>query len=446
MAGKASMLAMQGGSRSVRPGLMRQWPVLTEADKRAVNAVLDRGEIWAIHGREATALEAEWAEYCGVSYCHAVNTGTAALRCALVACGVGPGDEVILPAFGYIASAQAVMLAGAVPVFCDIDPRTFNLDVSAVDGLITPRTRAILPVYLHGLATDSRSLEEIAVRHGLVLVADAAQAAGATEGDRRAGGLATCSAFSLNGQKPFQSAEGGLVTTDDADVFAAVSRFAALGEDRPRNLAPGLVRASWAEYVGEQYRLTEITAALARAQLRQLDGFLATARHAADELTGMLDPISGFEPPWAPEGSLSSHYRWRLRLQPEAYGWEGSPVEFRDRVLYALQAEGVAADTWQLYPLPAHPVVRRQSPHPWAPGRPDSPVTEWNPQDFPVATALLETSITLGADPYPLHVHTDEVLADYERAFHKVAENMHLVMTLPYEPVRPAPAISFDHR
>ncbi|MBC2902399.1 DegT/DnrJ/EryC1/StrS family aminotransferase [Streptomyces cupreus] len=437
----ASALAMQGGKMTVRPAALSPWPEITDADRRAVNAVLDRGDIWAIHGREATALEDEWAEYCGVAHCHAVNTGTAALRCAVVAAGIQEGDEVILPAFGYIASAQAVMLARGVPVFCDNDPRTYNLDIGAVESVITSRTRALMPVYLHGLVTDTSAITELAARRNLAVIPDAAQAAGATENGRRAGGFGTCTAFSLNGQKPFQSAEGGLITTDDPEVFTAVSRFAALGEDRPRHLKPGETRASWAGYVGEQYRLTEITATLARSQLRRLDSYLATARQNAADLAAGLADIPGFDPPYVPEECESSHYRWRLRLDPAAYGWEGSLTEFRDRVLYGLQKEGVAADTWQLHPLPAHPVIRRRDRRPWAPSMDASPLEVWNPGRYPVASRLLASSITLGADPYPLHVQRREVIADYVRAFHKLAENMKTVMTAPYEPVRPAPSI-----
>ena len=138
-----------------------------------------------------------------------------------------------------------------------------------------------MPVYLHGLVSDTNAVDALASAHGLSLIADAAQAAGATDHGRKAGTLATCTAFSLNGQKPFQAGEGGLITCDDGDVYDAAARFASLGEERPQHLQPGETRASWAKWIGEQYRLSEMTAAYARSQLRRLDSYLARARRNA---------------------------------------------------------------------------------------------------------------------------------------------------------------------
>ncbi|CAM5544872.1 DegT/DnrJ/EryC1/StrS family aminotransferase OS=Streptomyces alboniger OX=132473 GN=CP975_34115 PE=3 SV=1 [Streptomyces alboniger] len=298
-----------------------------------------------------------------------------------------------------------------------------------------------MPVYLHGLVTDSRAVTALAQHHGLSVIADAAQAAGATEGGRRAGTFATCTAFSLNGQKPFQSGEGGLITTDDPAVHDAAARFASLGELRPRSLGHGETRASWAEWVGDQYRLNEMTAALARSQLRRLDRYLETARRNAALLSAGLADLPGFRAPHIPEGSESSHYRFRVRLDPNAHGWEGSPTEHRDRILYALQREGVAADTWQLYPIPAHPAYRRERRASWSPGLREPVTRRWDPSAYPVASRLLDTSITLGADPHPLHVQDAEVMHAYIEAFHKIADNIGTVLTADYEPVRPAPPI-----
>jgi perosamine synthetase len=436
----ASALAIAGGEPALPPSIHRHWPEITADDRAAVNAVLD-GNIWGIHAQQVTALQDEWAEYCGTKHALAVTTGTAALRCAVVASGVQPGDEVILPAFGYMASAQAVALAGGVPVFCDNDPDTFNLDVHQASTLITSRTKALMPVYLHGLMTDTDAVTALADTHNLAIVADAAQAAGATDHGRRAGTVATCTAFSLNGQKPFQAGEGGLVTTNDSGVFEAVAKFASLGEHRPRRLKPGESRVSWAQWLGDQYRMHEMTAALARSQLKRLDDYLATARRNAAILSGALAELPGFAPPHIPDGCHSSHYRFRVRLDPQAYGWEGNATEFRDRVLYALQNEGVAADTWQLYPIPAQPAFRRSGYLAWSPGLAETPLRPWNPGDYPVASRLLDTSITLGADPYPLHVQREDVIRRYLMAFEKVARNMSVVLTANYKPVRPAPSI-----
>lgn len=437
---RQSELAMTGGEPVLSSGMLRRWPEITPDDRAAMNSV---DEIWGIHGKQATALQDEWAEYCGARYCQAVSTGTAAVRCAVVAARVQPGDEVILPAFGYVASGQAVLLSGAKPVFCDINPATFTLDVEKLIPLITGRTRAIMPVYVHGLVCDTAAVTAVAETHGLAVIPDAAQAAGATDGGRRAGtgAFGICTAFSLNGQKPFQAGEGGLVTTDDPETLTAVALFASLGEARPRALRPGEVRESWARWAGDQLRLDEIKAALARSQLKRLDEYLARARQNAGLLATGLSEIPGFAPPDIPEDSESSHYRLRVRLNPEPYGWEDKPEEFRDRVLYALQLEGVAVDTWQLKPLPAHPVFRRSDFTPWSPGIADGPLRPWCPEKYPVASALLSSSITIGAHPYPLHVQPPEVMRLFLRAFAKVAKHMAIVLRADYEPVRPAPPI-----
>jgi perosamine synthetase len=439
---RASKLALAGGPPAVprSPRSLRRWPDITDDDRRAVAAVLDR-DIWGIHAREVTMLEDEFAEYCGASYCVAVPTGTAAVRCAVVAAGVRRGDEVIVPAFSYVASALPVVLGGADVVFCDIDPSTYCIDVEKAEKLITPRTRAIMAVHIHGLVTDMSRLEALAERHGLALICDAAQAAGATEHGRTAGTFGRASSFSLNGQKPWQAGEGGLITCDDEDVHTAIQRFACLGEDRPRDLEPGLVRASWSRWVGDQFRMNEMTAALARSQLRRLDEYLACARENAGILAQLAD-LPGVTPAFQPDGSESSHYRFRVRLDPAAHGrGDRSPVEFRDRVLYALQREGVPVDTWQLHPLPAHPVFRRDDYEPYRPGREDDPLRSWHFELYPEAVALLDNSITVGADPFPLHVQSAETMRLCVTAFEKVIENMDYVLRADYEPVRTAPAI-----
>lgn len=256
-----------------------------------------------------------------------------------------------------------------------------------------------------------------------------------------AGSLGTCTAFSLNGQKPFQSGEGGLLTTDDKDVHEAVVRFASLGEARPRILAPREVRESWARWLGDQLRLDEIKAALARSQLRRLDDYLVRARRNVARLAVGLSDLPGFKPPVIPDECESSHYRWRVRLDPSAYDWEGSPDEFRDRVLYALQMEGVPVDTWQLKPLPAHPVFRRKRVLPWSPGVPDDELLPWHADAYPIASALLASSITVGAHPHPLHVQSEQAMRACVDAFRKVVANIATVLTASYEPLRPVPPI-----
>ncbi|MGH2821990.1 MAG: DegT/DnrJ/EryC1/StrS family aminotransferase, partial [Thermoleophilaceae bacterium] len=296
----AEKLAIEGGTRAIPPGTHRRWPDIQQEDHEALQAVLRRGELWGANGTEVTALQDEWASYVGTDYCLAVNSGTAALHCAVVAVGVGPGDEVIVPAFSFIATPMSVLHAGAVPVFCDIEPTTFNIDVSKIEERITPRTKAIMPVHIHGVVADIDEIQAIADRHGLAVIEDAAQAHGSKYKGRNAGTLGACAAFSLNGAKNLSAGEGGLFVTDDEQVHLAARRLAIFGEDTPP-LEKGEFRAFWSHGIGWNYRTHELTAALARSQLRRLDGYNETARRNAALLTDGLRQLPGIQPPEIPD-------------------------------------------------------------------------------------------------------------------------------------------------
>src|SRR5206468_3414674 len=215
------------------------WPIVTDADRRAVMRVLDRGPLWAISGDdgliapEMKALEQEFAEFVGSSYALACNGGTAAIHMALAAAGVGPGDEVITSAFSFLATPVAVLHQSAVPIFADIDPRTFNIDPKDVERRITPRTKAIIPVHIHGVCADMDAINATARRHGLVVIEDACQAPGARYKGKRAGSLAEMAAFSLNGTKNFPVGEGGLFVTSGETYRARANMVRMVGETLP---------------------------------------------------------------------------------------------------------------------------------------------------------------------------------------------------------------------
>jgi perosamine synthetase len=434
-------LAIEGGRPVIPPGRHRRWPDITPADHDAIRRVLDSGELWGAFGREVTALQDEWAAFCGANHCLAVNSGTAALHCGVVAVGVEPGDEVIVPAFSFIATPMAVLHARATPVFCDVEPRMFNLDPARVEELITPRTRAIMPVHMHGVVAEMDELRAIAQRHGLALIEDAAQAHGAEYRGRKAGTLGEVAAFSLNGAKNLSAGEGGLFVTDDEDRYRAAKRLAIFGEDTPR-LAAGEFRAYWSHGIGWNYRTHEITSALARSQLQRLEGYNDTARRNAAVLTRGLGELPGIVPPHVPDDRVSVHHRYRIRLDPAELGWDGSLVELRDRVLFALRAEGVAASTWQLLPLPASPIFRRRGvPAPWRPGLDEDDLAPWDPDAYPETTRLLDGSLVLGPEAEPLYVQDGELMRSYLDAFEKVLGRLDAVLGAPYEPVRVRPPI-----
>ena len=240
--------------------LRREYARLHAKIDQAIERVLQRG--WFILGEEGQAFEAEWAEYCGVAHAVGVGNGTDALQLALRAAGIGPGDEVVVPALTAAFTAFAVSMAGATPVFADVDPERYTLDPAAFEAAITPRTAAVAPVHLYGCPGDMQAIVPIARRHSLFVLEDAAQAHGARTQGRRAGGLGDVAAFSFYPSKNL-GAYG--------DAGALVTNDAALAE-KVRMLRHGGQRGTYEhELLGTNSRLDEIQAAILRTKLPHLD-------------------------------------------------------------------------------------------------------------------------------------------------------------------------------
>jgi perosamine synthetase len=433
----ASALAVAGGSPAVTPGSHARWPEITASGRAALTRVLDRGVLWGPNAPEVAALEEEWAAYVGTRHCLLTNSGTAALHCAVIAAGIGPGDEVIVPALSFVATPMAVLQAGAVPVFCDIDPRLYTLDAALIEERITERTRAVMPVHVHGLPADMDEIRAVAARRGLAVIEDAAQAHGAMYRGARVGRLGKCAGFSLNGSKLLPAGEGGLFVTDEEEAIVAARRLAIFGEDTPPT-GPGQYRCYWSHGLAWNYRSQELSAALARAQLARLDRHIDKAQRNAGILGRGLDALPGFEPPLVPYDRSCVFYRYRVRLVSEELGFEGSALELRDRVLWALQAEGVAASLWQLLPLPAQPVFRRRV-APWQPRREAEQLAPWEPGEHPESAGLLESSIVLGTADQPIFNQPSRLMEAYLRGFEKLLGDLETVLTGPYRPVQPWP-------
>ena len=226
------MLAVHGGPPVIPDGSLAPWPIVTDEDRRAVMAALDRATPWHWPMADVVELESAWAEYTGMPHVLAANSGTAALHMAVVAAGIEPGDEVLVPADTFLASASSVLHANAVPIFVDTRADTFTIDLAAIDAHVTDRTRAIVAVDLNGLPADYAELRAAADRHGLVLIEDAAQAHGATYRDRPVGSLGDLSSASLNGSKCLSAlGEGGLFATRDADQHRLARRVLMFGEE-----------------------------------------------------------------------------------------------------------------------------------------------------------------------------------------------------------------------
>lgn len=424
-------LAIEGGPSTVVAGHTR-WPVISEVDRRYIERVLDRGILCGATAPEITALQDEWAEYCGTRFCLAVNTGTAALHCAAAAVGVEPGDEVIVPCLTFIATAYGMAHQGAVPVFCDVHPESFNLDPAKIEERITSRTKAIVPVHLYGLPADMDEIRAIASRHGLAVIEDAAQAQGAEYHGRRTGSLADVAAFSANATKILVGGEGGLLTTDEEQIYSVARHLAIFGEDVVA-LKPGEFRSYRSKGLGWNYRSSELPAALTRAQLSRLDVFTATVQRNAEILTKGLAEIPGLIPPVVPRDRTSVYLKYQVRIDAAALGFNGPRTELRDRLLYALQAEGVRAVLWQTELLPSFPAFRRAL-CTWAPKQDAVELQPWDPQEYPVASAILDSSLIIGSEGEPLFAQEAEVMHQYVAACAKVVENLDAVVSCSYDP------------
>lgn len=247
-------------------------PIVGEEEKAAVMAVLESGML--VQGSQVRALEERFEMLCGVKHAAAVSSGTAALQLALLAHDIGPRDEVITSPFSFVATANSIISLGAVPVFCDIEAETFNLDPSQLESLITPRTKAVMPVHLYGQSCDMDVIGDIASTHGLAIIEDAAQAVGAHFKGRPVGSFGTA-AFSLYATKNLISAEGGVVTTNDDRIA-----------DRIRLLRNHGMRARYAyEGLGYNFRMTDVHAAIAVAQFDRLEEFTLTRQSNARTLS-----------------------------------------------------------------------------------------------------------------------------------------------------------------
>lgn len=274
---------------------------------------------WLMNGPRTAEFEALVADYVGARHAVAVSSCTTALHLALVAAGVQPGDEVICPSFSFIATANAIRHAGATPVFVDIDPRTYNIDVEAIEGAITPRSRAILPVSQIGLPADIPAVMEIAARHDLKVVEDAAPSLGATVHGRRLGTLSDITCFSFDARKILTTGEGGMVTTDDEEAAARIRLLrahAASVSTADRDRAQRVVLETYPE-VGFNYKITDIQAAIGVVQMGRVDEIVAERRRLGQRYDELLEHEERVETPHVPEGFEHVYQSYNVRLRTE---------------------------------------------------------------------------------------------------------------------------------
>jgi dTDP-4-amino-4,6-dideoxygalactose transaminase len=301
-------------------------PLIGEEEKQAVLQVLDSGML--AQGPRVAAFEEAFAAFCGVEHAIATSSGTTALHSALLAHGIGAGDEVITTSFTFIASANSVLYTGAKPVFVDIQSDTFNLDPAQIEAAITEKTKAIMPVHLFGLSCDLQAIQRIANKHGLVVIEDACQSHGATYKSQRVGSFGT-GVFSLYPTKNMTSAEGGMITTNDEN----------LANECRIIRQHGMRRRYYHDDLGFNFRMTDVHAAIGFEQLKKLEGFnQARQRNAAF----FNEHLKGVGVPDVPKDHEHVYHQYTIRV----------PDGRRDGLIEHLKLNEIGCGVY--YPVPVH--------------------------------------------------------------------------------------------
>jgi len=318
-------------------------PQIGEEEIQAVVRVMRSGYLTSGLGAgpEVTKLEKDFAKFAEAKHAIAVNTGTAALHSAIAAVGMKSGDEAILPSFTFVATAEAIVLAGGKPVFADIDPETYDLAPEAIEKAITSKTKLILPVDLYGLPADMKPIKKIAQKHNLRVVEDAAQAHGSSYLEKSPGAFADAACWSLYASKNMTTGEGGIVTTND-DKVAEVTRMIRTHGERAKYSS---------EMLGCNYRMSEIQAAIGVEQLKKLPNFVAKRRENAKRLTEVLSKSNRLCLPHEFEGETHGWYLYTVRL------YHGQKAE-RNKILEQLREKGIGAEAYYVNPVHLMPFYR----------------------------------------------------------------------------------------
>jgi perosamine synthetase len=385
-------LAIDGGPK-VRNEPFPPWPALGEEDVAAVSQALKSGRLTQLTGGYVAALEEAYAEWHGVTHCVATSSGTSAIHTALAALDIGPGDEVIVPAHTFIASATPVLHLQAVPVFADVDEQTYCLSPESVAERITTKTRAIMAVHLNGHPADMDALLALAEPQGIAVIEDAAQAHGALYKGRKVGTNGRAGCFSFWEDKIMTTGgEGGCVITEDGALAERMRRVRHHGE--------GPVEGKRAYYhldLGFNYRMTSMQAATGLVQLRRLDEYLEARRRNAAHLSERLGEIGVVEPPHVAPYAVHSYYKYICRLRTDAL------TVGIEEFVRAVAAEGVPISRRYPTALPKQPVFRNA-------GHGDL--------HCPVAERLAEELFTLLVHPTVTTADLDDIVS----AIGKVAE------------------------
>ncbi len=310
-------------------------PYFNETEEQILIETIRSG--WVAQGPRVKLFEQAIADYVSAPFAIAANSCTSALQISLEVLGVGPGDEVIVPSFTFVASANAVVHRGAKPVFADIDPATYNMNPAGLEALITERTKAIMPVDQVGLPADLDPILKIAKKRNLRVVEDAACALGSEYKGRRIGGISELTCFSFHPRKLITTGEGGIITTDSEELAKAARIIVSHGasvSDLSRHQSAKIVFEEYPVF-GYNFRMSDLQAAVGLAQMQKLDEILEKKRFFAERYNQVFSSMEELEPPSEPEGIRGNYQSYLLRILPKA-------KKSRDEVMNILLEKGIA--------------------------------------------------------------------------------------------------------
>ena len=418
-------LAILGGKPVIPKVTWKNWPPITAADKRAVLKVMDREVFWG-NRVEVPKFNAEWSAYVGLPHTIMTNSGTAALHMAVAAAGIGPGDEVVTTPFTWTSSATCILHHNAVPVFADIDPTTYTVAPAEMAKKITRRTKALLPVHLHGTPADMDPIMSLARKHGLMVIEDCCQAHGSRYKGRQVGTMGHIAAFSLNGNKMLPGGEGGMASTSDPKLHTEALRVHQFGETHD----PKGRRDYNAATMGWMYRTTELNAAFARTQLKRFPRYLAKTRENAHFLTRQLAGIKGLRLPSEPKGNAQNFYAYPMKFVAAEAGIDVPNRVFRDKVRDALSAEGAPLGSVPARNLPGMTLFQDRSGYgkgcPWTCPFGSAKAVTYRVADYPNMVDAIDSLASIGQQLRPPHGKREMRLI--AAAFHKVFAQLDAVM------------------
>ena len=338
-------------------------PAIGQDEISAVTAVLESGMLAA--GERVAEFEKKFADYCGTTHAVAINNGTAALHAALLAADIGSGDEVVVTSFSFIATASAVSMTGAKPIFVDVNEQTFGIDPAQVEGSVTPKTKAVIGVHLFGQPFDVPGIQQVCESHNLTLIEDAAQAHGAMYNGEKTGGFGQFGCFSFYATKNMTTGEGGMVTTSDK----------AYNERLRLLINHGQSEKYLHTRLGYNYRMTDVAAAIGLVQLKKLEKFNMRRRKNAEYYDTHIS-VKGLVTPAVAQGMHHVYHQYVIRLTDEF------PLKRADFMEY-LKVKGIG--TAVHYPIPIHhqPVYARAN----------------EPDSCPVSTSLASSVLSIPVHP-----------------------------------------------